>query len=229
MDNALAEPPRPERVTSATAIYKHLHALIVSMALPPGTALQDKVLSAQFAVSRTPVREALIRLAEDELVDIFPQSGTFVSRIKARAIPEALAIREALETVTARRAAECRQAADLDRLDQVLDLQAILAARGETSGFHEADERFHETIGEISTHRGIWRLVKQVKVQIDRTRRLTLPAPGRMLQVIAEHRAIRDAIAGGDTAVAEVAMIRHLGVVLPDLERLRRAYPAYFA
>jgi DNA-binding GntR family transcriptional regulator len=229
MDRALAATPRPPRVTSATAIYKHLHALIVSMALPPGTPLQDKVLSAQFAVSRTPVREALIRLAEDELVDIFPQSGTFVSRIKARAIPEALAIREALETVTVGRAADCRQAADLDRLDRVLDLQAALAAQGETAGFHEADERFHETIGEISAHRGIWRLVKQVKVQIDRTRRLTLPAPGRMPRVIAEHRAIRDAIAARNAAAAQAAMTRHLSVVLPDLERLRHEYPDYFA
>ncbi|HTI00916.1 MAG TPA: GntR family transcriptional regulator [Acidisoma sp.] len=229
MDNALALTPRPERVTSAVAIYKRLHALIVSMALPPGTALQDKILSAQFAVSRTPVREALIRLAEDELVDIFPQSGTFVSRIKVGAIPEALAIREALENVTVGRAAACHTEADLDRLDRVLDLQASLAAEGDTGGFHEADERFHETIGEISTHRGIWRLVKQVKVQIDRTRRLTLPVPGRMPQVIAEHRAIRDAIAAGNAEAAQAAMMKHLGVVLPDLERLRREYPDYFA
>lgn len=228
MDTALADVPRPERVTSAAAIYKKLHALIVSMSLPPGSSLQDKVLSAQFAVSRTPVREALIRLAEDELVDIFPQSGTFVSRIKAHAIPEALAIREALETVTVGRAADCRTVADLDRLDQVLDRQAALAAQGDIAGFHEADERFHETIGDISTYQGIWRLVKQVKVQIDRTRRLTLPAPGRMHQVVVEHRAIRDAIAAGEAGEAQAAMKRHLGVVLPDLERLRRQFPDYF-
>ncbi|MBW4022338.1 MAG: GntR family transcriptional regulator [Proteobacteria bacterium] len=228
MDTALAEAQRPERVTSAVAIYKRLHALILSMALPPGAALQDKILSAQFAVSRTPVREALIRLAEDDLVEIFPQSGTFVSRIKANAIPEALAIREALESVTVGRAAEHHVPADLDRLDRVLGLQASLAAQGDTAGFHEADERFHEIIGEISTHRGIWRLVKQVKVQIDRTRRLTLPAPGRMPQVIAEHRVIRDAIATGSATVAQAAMTRHLRVVIPDLERLRREYPDYF-
>lgn len=228
MDSALADAHRPERVTSAVAIYKRLHALIVSMALPPGTALQDKILCAQFAVSRTPVREALIRLAEDELVEIVPQSGTFVSRIKVTAIPEALAIREALEGVTVGRAADLRSAADLDRLDRVLDLQTALAARGDTAGFHDADERFHATIGEISTHPGIWRLVKQVKAQIDRTRRLTLPAPGRMPQVIAEHRAIRDAIAASSAAAAQAAMTTHLGVVLPDLARLRREFPDYF-
>jgi GntR family transcriptional regulator, rspAB operon transcriptional repressor len=229
MDLAIVEAERPQRVTTAVVIYRRLHAAIVSMALPPGTALQDKVLSAQFAVSRTPVREALIRLAEDDLVDIFPQSGTFVSRIKGNAIPEALDIRQALESVTVGRAAAQRDAADLDRLDRVLAQQTALAAQNDTSGFHDADELFHETIGEISGHRGIWRLVKQVKVQIDRTRRLTLPVPGRMPQVILEHRAIRDAIAEGSMAAAQAAMTRHLGVVLPDLERLRREYPDYFA
>src|ERR1700761_7284172 len=146
MDLAIVEAERPQRVTTAVVIYRRLHAAIVSMALPPGTALQDKVLSAQFAVSRTPVREALIRLAEDDLVDIFPQSGTFVSRIKGNAIPEALDIRQALESVTGGRAAAQRDAADLDRLDRVLAQQTALAAQNDTSGFHDADELFHETI-----------------------------------------------------------------------------------
>jgi DNA-binding GntR family transcriptional regulator len=228
MEARLAEPERLARITSAAAIYRHLHGAILSMALPPGTALQDKLLCAQFAVSRTPVREALIRLAEDELVDIFPQSGTFVSRIKAAAIPEALDIRQALESLTVRRAAERRRGTDLHRLDAVLDTQAVLAAKANTAAFHEADELFHETIGDISGHQGIWRLVKQVKVQIDRTRRLTLPVPGRMQQVVTEHRAIREAIAGGDPTAAQTAMERHLSVVLPDLARLRQEYPTYF-
>jgi GntR family transcriptional regulator, rspAB operon transcriptional repressor len=229
MESQTLEAGRLPRITTAVAIYRHLHAAILSMSVLPGMALQDKILCAQFSVSRTPVREALIRLAEDELVDIFPQSGTFVSRIKAAAIPEALDIRQALESITVGRATEHCTAQDLQRLDTVLEVQATLAAAGNTAGFHEADELFHETIGDISQHRGIWRLVKQVKVQIDRTRRLTLPVPGRMTQVVVEHRAIRDAVASGAPAAAQAAMARHLGVVLPDLERLRREYPNYFA
>lgn len=229
MDSEIPEAGRVPRITTAVVIYRHLHAAILSMTLPPGTPLQDKILCAQFSVSRTPVREALIRLAEDELVDIFPQSGTFVSRIKAAAIPEALDIRQALENLTTGRAAERHTVQDLHRLDAVLAQQASLAATTNTAAFHEADELFHETIGDISRHQGIWRLVKQVKVQIDRTRRLTLPVPGRMTQVVAEHRAIRDAIAAGDPQAAQAAMTRHLGVVLPDLKNLSLEYPTYFA
>ncbi len=228
MDQPIASPPRLPRITSAVAIYRHLHAAILSNSLPPGTALQDKLLCAEFHVSRTPVREALIRLAEDELVDIFPQSGTFVSRIKAAAIPEALDIRQALEALAVGRAATLAEPADIACLDQILARQASLAQAGDTASFHDADELFHETIGAIADRPGIWTIVKQVKVQIDRTRRLTLPVPGRMIQVVAEHRQVRDAIAAADAASAQTAMARHLNVVIPDLARLRGQYPAYF-
>jgi GntR family transcriptional regulator, rspAB operon transcriptional repressor len=226
---AIADPPRLPRVTSAVAIYRHLHASILSNALPPGTALQDKLLCAQFSVSRTPVREALIRLAEDGLVDIFPQSGTFVSRIKGDAIPEALDIRQALECLAVARATALAKPADIAKLDQVLARQAALAETGDTGLFHEADEFFHEMISLIAGRPGLWTLVKQVKLQIDRTRVLTLPTPGRMVQVVSEHRRVRDAIAAGDAAAAQAAMTDHLIVVIPDLMRLSGEYPAYFA
>jgi DNA-binding GntR family transcriptional regulator len=225
---ALGDIERVARVTTATAIYKQLRGAIVGMELLPGTPLQDKVLSARFAVSRTPVREALIRLGEDGLVDIFPQSGTFVSRIDGAAVPEALVIRQALEGVTASRLAENANPAALARLDAVIGDQIFVAHRGDTAAFHQADEVFHETIAALSGLPGIWRLLRQVKVQIDRTRRLTLPVPGRMLQVVEEHRTIRDVIALRDPKAAQDAMTRHLSAVLPDLQRLRGAHPDYF-
>lgn len=219
--------PRP-RITAAVAIYRRLHAAIVGMALPPGTALQDKRLSAQFEVSRTPVREALIRLAEDGLVEILPQSGTFVSRIRAEAIPEALDIRVALEGIMVTRAAGLCGPWETARLDGILARQEECAANGDMDGFHAADEDFHEAIAEIAGRTSTWRLICEVKLQIDRARRLTLPCPGRMTLVLAEHRIIRDAVAAQDGAQAETAMTHHLAVLLPDIARLRTEYPSYF-
>jgi hypothetical protein len=91
-NSARASSPGPRgapagRMTTATAIYRELHAAIVAMEMTPGTALNEKVLTERFGVSRTPVREALIRLVEDGLVDVFPQSGTFVARIPVALIP----------------------------------------------------------------------------------------------------------------------------------------------
>lgn len=226
----VASPARPiRRVTTATAIYEHLHGAILSLELSPGTPLQEKVIAEQFSVSRTPVREAIIRLAEAGLVDIFPQSGTFVSRVPVSAIPEAVLIRKALEGATVEAASEIADKGAIERLDAIIARQRLVAGLGDTSAFHEADEAFHETIADISGHPGVWKLLKQAKVQIDRARRLTLPVLGRMDRVISEHAIIRDAIARHDRRAAKEAMMIHLNAVIPDVDLLRSQYPDYFA
>ena len=212
--------------TAAGAIAAALREEIVGMVLMPRTPLRDAVLCERFGTSRTPVREALIRLGEEGLVDIVPQSGTFVSRIPVDAIPEAVLVRQALEGVTAEAAARAR---DAGPLDAALDRQRTLAARHDTRGFHDADESFHEALAAMAGHPNIWRLLRQVKVQMDRARRLTLPALGRMDQVIAEHLTIRDAVAAGDAPAARDAMTAHLSVVIPDVARLRVLHPEFFA
>jgi DNA-binding GntR family transcriptional regulator len=216
------------RVTTADAIYGQLYDAIERLVLVPGTPLQEKVLTERFGVSRTPVREALIRLGEDGLVDIFPQSGTFVSRVPVNSIPEAVIIRQALEDAAIKRTAASAAPAEIGRLDAVLARQKLLAGLGDTDGFHEADEAFHETIAAIAGFSAMSRLLRQVKVQINRARRLTLPVEGRMQQVIGEHEAIRDAIVRRDVPRARSALRAHLSLVIPDVDRLRQQYPDYF-
>ena len=223
-----SRPAKVVRMTAATAVYRELHAAIVSMALKPGTALNEKALAERFGTSRTPIREALIRLVEDGLVNIYPQSGTFVAPIPISRIPEAVVIRQALEGATVERAARRAAAADVARLDDVLARQRFLAERDDLAAFHEADEAFHEAIADIAGCPGIWSYLKPAKVQIDRARRMSLPALGRVDHVISEHVLIRDAIAAHDADAACTAMKVHLDAVIPDVEQLRGAYPDYF-
>ncbi|KQT64036.1 MULTISPECIES: GntR family transcriptional regulator [unclassified Aureimonas] len=217
------------RVTTATQIFEVLKSEIIASRLQPGLALQDRMLTERFGVSRTPVREALIRLSEIGLVDIFPQAGTFVSRVPVGAIPEAVVIRKALEGVTVE-AAALSQAPDREaRLAAIIRRQKAMALVGDIDAFHEADEAFHAELAEIANHPGIWTLLKQVKVQIDRARRMTLPVLGRMDHVIAEHEAIADHVVAGDAVAARAAMMDHLNAVIPDVAELRGLYPDYFA
>lgn len=220
--------PPVRRVTTATVIYHELYEAIVNMRLVPGTPLQEKTLTQRFGVSKTPVREALIRLAEDGLVDIYPQSGTFVSHIPIGSLPEATVIRLALEDTAIQRATEIATPADIAQLDTKLANQRMLAELGDIDAFHEADEAFHEAIALIAGYPNIWKLLRQVKVQINRARRLTLPVAGRMEQVIGEHVVVRDAMARHDVAAARVALRDHLNVFIPDVGRLRLQYPDYF-
>src|SRR5579872_5285371 len=124
------------RVTAAGAVFEKLREAILAMELPPGAPLSEKALTQRFGVGRTPLREALIRLAELGLVEVFPQSGTFVSRIPLAAIPEAAAIRQALERLTVERAAAAASAADILKLDDILARQRFFAGRRDMRAFH---------------------------------------------------------------------------------------------
>lgn len=221
-------PARPQRPTAASQILGALRAAILDMSLPPGAPLAEKELTERFGVSRTPVREALIRLAEEKLVDIFPQSGTFVGRIPLSALPEAVIVRKALEAASLDLALARADAAAFADLERIIARQQAMAGLDDREGFHAADEAFHEMIAAIGGHPGIWRVAQQAKAQIDRCRRLTLPTPGRMQHVIAEHRDILAAMRAGDGPAARAALDRHLSAVLPDAEAIRSRHPDYF-
>ena len=217
------------RLTAAASIYGELRDAIVALRLPPGMPLQERELTGRFGVSRTPLREALIRLAEEGLVEVRPQAGTAVARIPLGAIPEAVIVRQALEGAVVELAAHRVGPAERQVLERVIDRQAAFAALDDREAFHEADEAFHEAVAAVSGHPGIWRTVKQAKMQIDRCRRLTLPVPGRMEQVVREHRIILAALARGDVAASREAMRVHLDAVLPDARILSRSHPDFFA
>ena len=217
--------PRP---TAASAVFAELRRDILSLVLPPGTPLGEKALTERFGMSRTPVREALIRLADDSLVEIFPQSGTFVGRIPVDALPEAVIVRQALEAAALKVAIQRATREDFDRLAATIARQEAMARIDDREGFHAADEAFHELIAQIAGHPGLWRVVQPAKAQIDRCRRLTLPVPGRMALVIAEHQAILDACRARDSASAERALTDHLSAVLPDAAVIRKSFPDYF-
>ncbi|SHO66431.1 DNA-binding transcriptional regulator, GntR family [Pseudoxanthobacter soli DSM 19599] len=226
--DTLLRPSPARRITSATQVFEVLRAEIIALRLPPGTPLQDKALIARFQVSRTPVREALIRLAELGLVDVFPQSGTFVSRIPVSAIPEAVLIRKALEGITVEKATRAAAPNRMTAIDMAIGRQKVAALLHDVDAFHEADEAFHAAVADLAGHPGIWTLLTQVKAQVDRARRLTLPILGRMEQVLAEHAVIRDCIAAGDAEGAKAAMDGHVSAVIPDIEKLRGRSPDYF-
>jgi GntR family transcriptional regulator, rspAB operon transcriptional repressor len=219
---------RPVRTTAASRIYSDLRAELVSLARRPGEAVSEAEIALAYGVSRTPVREAILKLADEGLVDIFPQSGIFVSRIPIAALPEAIIIRKALEETTTRMAAERATASQLLNLHAVLERQREAAAAKDREGFHQADETFHAGIAEVAGYPGIWPLILQVKVHVDRFRRLTLPQIGRMAEVIAEHEPILAAIEAHNPERARLAMASHLERLLDDISAIRTINPEFF-
>ena len=220
--------PAARAATASAIIHRDLRAAIVALRRKPGEPIAEKLIAQDYGVSRTPVREAILKLADEGLVEIFPQSGTFVARIPLGALPEAFAIRKALEEATVRYAAERATGSQIALLRANLELQRERAAAGDFEGFHLADETFHALVAEAAGYPGFWALTQQVKVQIDRFRRLTLPVMGRMPVVIAEHEAILDAIAAHDPAAAARALDSHLDDLQVTIADAQKANPLYF-
>jgi len=204
--------------TVSTVIHDALRDEILAMRRKPGESLSEKDIAAQFGVSRTPVREAILKLVEERLVEIFPQSGTFIARIPVEELGEAMLVRAALEKTTVALAAHHHCETDLATMSYILDRQEAAAKAEDREAFHDGDEAFHQAIALAAGYPNIWRLVTSVKYQVDRYRRLTLPAPGRMAKVIAEHRAIYQAIVARDASTATEAMETHLAALMGRTE-----------
>ena len=220
---------RGRRVETASAtVYRVLREEIVWLRRKPGEPIVEKDIALAQRVSRTPVREALLRLTAEGLVDTISKSGTFVARIPLRALPEAIVVRKALEQVTARSAAMHARRSEVTSLRAILERQREADAAGDLSAFHSADEAFHAAVATVGGYPGIWLLVQGVKTQIDRYRLLTLPQPGRMARVIKEHAAVVAAIEDHDPDRAAAAMEEHLDGLQISMEDIRRMNPDFF-
>jgi DNA-binding GntR family transcriptional regulator len=219
---------RPRAATASARIYSDLRAELVSLQRRPGEAISEAEIALSYGVSRTPVREAILKLSDEGLLEIFPQSGIFVSRIPVAALPEAIIIRKALEETTARLAAQRATSSQILVLHSILQRQREANAAGDGDAFHHADEMFHATIAEVAGHPGIWKLIQQVKVHVDRYRRLTLPLQGRIAHAIAEHENILAAIEARDPARARTAMEAHLDRLLRDIAATQKFTPEFF-
>ncbi|MFK8253865.1 GntR family transcriptional regulator [Ancylobacter terrae] len=204
---------------SVGAIYDEIRNDIVILKLPPGTRVSENELGRRFGTSRTPVREALLRLVDEGLVEVWPQRGTFITRISLSAVRRARFVREAMEVAILRRAAETGLSpATLQRIEEALADQET--ARGDPPRFTRADDAFHRAFAEGIDVGSIWSVLEREKAQFDRLRFLSLPNVTPVDTLIAQHRAMLDAVRAGDVAGAERATREHLSEVLKVADEL---------
>lgn len=192
----------------------------------PGAQLSEAEVAKAFGVSRQPVREAFIKLAEEGLVEIRPQRGTFVRKISASAVLDARFVREAIEADVVRLVAQAPDPATLQELGRLIEAQRKVAGN-DPRAFVPLDDAFHRTLAQAAGRTYAWSVIESLKSQMDRVRQLsTRKFP--MARLIAQHEAVVAAIAAGDPAGAEAAMREHLRAILTDLPLIRESLPEYF-
>jgi GntR family transcriptional regulator, rspAB operon transcriptional repressor len=217
----------PRRSLSAQ-VYELAREAIVSLWLKPGQAVSEKEIASQLGVSRTPVREALMRLSDEGLIEVFRQSGTFVSPIKLHDVYEGQLVREALEIAVVRRATRKFDRRFESRFQALLARQRECAKWNDYDGFHALDEEFHRTISECSGTPRVWRIIISAKAQLDRVRRLGIRASGQFQQILQQHESIVAGMKSGDEALAASALQEHLNAVFTSIRLLLDENSAYF-
>lgn len=210
----------------APQLYERLRDRIVKAELRPGEAISETEIARAYAVSRQPVREAFIKLAEAGLVQIRPQRGTMITRISTASVMEARFVREAIEADVAKMVAETAdEAMARELLSQVEGQKRV--AESDIHSFMKLDEQFHRTLADMAGKPYAWRVVEDVKAQMDRVRYLCVEEVHVRL-LIAQHEAIARAISQHDVAGAEEAMRTHLREILRSLPAVARAHPELF-
>jgi DNA-binding GntR family transcriptional regulator len=205
--------------SKAERVYHELRRRIRELALPPGAPLRKEEIAIEMGVSRAPVSEAIARLADEALVDVFPQHGSFVAPIRSEDVRESLFIRTALEVEAIRRVTQAADPALLATLEDNLEAQAEALGSGDLALFYDLDEALHAAIFSALKAPRALRLLDAARAPLDRPRRIGLPEVGRPEATFAEHRRMVDAITSGDPEFAAAAMRAHLSMVAKSVER----------
>ena len=218
----------PDAPKNSQLVYRDLLEAIISMKLVPGTPILEKEITQRYGISRTPVREAVLRLARDRLVDVVAEIGHL--RRAHSVLGRARGDHRAAGAGGGDGQGGDREASE----SQIMELRAIVqrqretAEAGQEEAFHHADDAFHAAIAAAARLPGIWDMIQQIRMQVERYRRLTLPQPGRMMLVVGEHGDVLDAMArrNGDEAVE--CMTLHLNKLKLDTAVFRDLWPDYF-
>ncbi len=213
-------------VAIAPQLYQLLRGRIVRTELLPGEVISETEIARAYQVSRQPVREAFIKLSEAGLVQIRPQRGTMITRISHQAVMDARFVREAIEADVVRMVAEnCDGPIRAELQDQIAAQKRMDDYDNDT--FVRLDELFHRTLAEMAGNPYAWRVVEDVKAQMDRVRYLSVQKD-HIRTLIIQHARIVDAICTNDVTGSEAAMRAHLREILKSLPEVEKARPELF-
>jgi DNA-binding GntR family transcriptional regulator len=213
-DTANSDQSKTERV------YDYLRGRIRDLTIPPGARLHKNKIGMACGVSRAPVSDAIARLAGEGLVDVFPQSGSFVAPLRVEDVREAMFMRRALEVEAVKQATREADKDLLEQLEKNLEEQrrALNARKFNPARMDDLDEMFHTLIISSLHSPRVQQVLRMARAIMDRPRFQALPEHDRPHETLVEHQRIVDAICTGDPGLAASAMRVHICAVSDAIE-----------
>lgn len=201
--------PIPRR-TLHDELLERLRQMIVDGELAPGTKVPEKALCERFAVSRTPLREALKVLANEGLVTLTPNRGAMVSDLTLADLEEAFPVMGALEALSGELACANITAPELAAIRRLHEKMIGHYESGDLSRYFAANQRIHETILEAAGNPTLAALYRSLAGRIRQARYIANMSPERWAEAVAEHERIVAALEARDGAALGEILKRHL-------------------
>lgn len=205
-------------------VYAALREAILSRALPPGHKLGEESLAALFKVSRTPIREALVRLEAEGFAHRVPRRGLIVGRLTPQEIIEVYVVRETIDGLAASLAAQFATPSDVAHLAAINEEFTRATRAGDLEQLFQLNLQFHEAIAQAARNSLLLRLMRQIHHLVRRFPGTTFQHPGRAASAAAEHAQIVEAIRNHDAerarllASASMATARQLRIAMLEEE-----------
>ncbi len=209
-------------------VYRLLKTNIINLTLPPGQSISEQEIADRLKVSRTPVREAFIKLSQENLLDIVPQKGTYVSLIDTDQVEESKFAREILEREVVQQACLAFPKEELFQLQSYVALQELCIEEKNYFKFFELDEQMHGSIFKGCQKARIWSMLQQMNAHYNRVRILNLLVGYDWEQLLHQHKELVRAIREKNQTLARETINLHLNKVVVDLAYLRKEFGHYF-
>lgn len=228
-DLGIGEAPKLRRDTVTNHAYEAIRQRIMELKFQPGQALSEKDLSTAMGVSRTPVREAFIRLERQGLLCIYPQRGTYVSKISQKRILEERFFRETLEEAIFREYLQQHTEKSLAQLKYHIDMQRLAYQEGAYYQSLEHDDGFHQVFYQDTDHGLCAHILKTYSTDYQRVRLLSILGGTAINEVnVHQHEEILEAILVGNHQLAVDKFCAHVCKLNTEMERILQDYPSYF-
>jgi len=219
---------RTSKETARDYAFRTLRHNIVVLKLTPGSLVSEKELADEMGISRTPTREALIELSKSQIVDIFPQKGSYISKIDYRLVDEARFMRLVLENAVIELVCNIATKEDIASLEENIQLQNFYLDTKVYPKFFDLDNGFHQKLFSIANKNQTYHLMESMMIHFDRVRMIRLHTNTEVRELLDDHRAILEAIRLKDKNWAVSLMTMHLSRYKVDEEIVRQISLDYF-